>query len=495
MAESTSWDQTELWRLLSKHKGEEADQVRTTLKVNLPTISQVLSSGATGAKDFTLHDEGHGRRVAERMPELVPASVLSKLSPYELAFLLLSAYLHDIGMVPTQRKVSTHYEYLLIGEASLLPPKELDEFQAYLTDLTPPVEAPLTSGPPTARQLRQAGKLTAYYCRHRHADWSADWIRANLAGQALGIYVTWVEDLVSLCKSHHWGYDELRSGRLDTRLIGPKSQVVNLRYLACVLRVADILEFDPERTPAIILEHRDVDAGSVVYWQKDHYPSIDRGPRAGLGPSDCCSTWVSSWASSLRPSTVAGAYCPAAKTTSWPSVHARAWTARADAAARASAWTRTRLKSWPKRASIKPRVPWSSGSPGEPSACWTCGGTWSGLRSCPCPQGPVGASAPPRPRAPARCSTPPPTSVAVRAGRDRGSAWACTLMAQGCLAVRHLSVTSASLASIVKNHPSEPGQCGIGRVRRKRAGVFGDVRAAAPESLGLAEGCRAQPCS
>jgi hypothetical protein len=277
MAETTLWDQTELWRLLSEREGDLAEQVRTTLKVNLPTISQVLSSGATAAKDFTLHDEGHGRRVAERMPQLVPAEVLSELSPYELAFLLLSAYLHDIGMVPTQRKVSTHYEYLLTGEASLLLPKELDEFQAYLTDLTPPVEAPLTSGPPTARQLRQAGKLTAYYCRHRHADWSADWIRANLADQKLGTYATWIEDLISLCKSHHWDYDELRSGRLDTRLIGGrKTQVVNLRYLACVLRVADILEFDPERTPAIILEHRDVDAGSVVYWQKDHYPSIDR---------------------------------------------------------------------------------------------------------------------------------------------------------------------------------------------------------------------------
>jgi hypothetical protein len=47
-----------------------------------------------------------------------------------------------------------------------------------------------------------------------------------------------------------------------------------LRYLACALRVADILEFDPERTPDVILEQRNIPQGSVIYWYKDHGISI-----------------------------------------------------------------------------------------------------------------------------------------------------------------------------------------------------------------------------
>jgi len=46
--------------------------------------------------------------------------------------------------------------------------------------------------------------------------------------------------------------------------------VVHLRYLACVLRIADILEFDPERTPSVIFHHRDVSPSSRIYWWKDH---------------------------------------------------------------------------------------------------------------------------------------------------------------------------------------------------------------------------------
>jgi hypothetical protein len=50
------------------------------------------------------------------------------------------------------------------------------------------------------------------------------------------------------------------------------SAIVHLRYLAVVLRVADIL--DPERTPDVILRHRGVAPRSLDYWWKDHYPSF-----------------------------------------------------------------------------------------------------------------------------------------------------------------------------------------------------------------------------
>ena len=47
--------------------------------------------------------------------------------------------------------------------------------------------------------------------------------------------------------------------------------MVNLRYLACVLRVADILEFDPERTPDIIYRHRNISRDSRIFWWQSFY--------------------------------------------------------------------------------------------------------------------------------------------------------------------------------------------------------------------------------
>jgi hypothetical protein len=48
-----------------------------------------------------------------------------------------------------------------------------------------------------------------------------------------------------------------------------------LRFLAAVLRVADILEFDPERTPDVVFRHRQVSEKSAIYWWKDHQITLN----------------------------------------------------------------------------------------------------------------------------------------------------------------------------------------------------------------------------
>jgi len=86
----------------------------------------------------------------------------------------------------------------------------------------------------------------------------------------MGTFHDWLDDLIRLCRSHHFGRAELVSEEFNPRLVGQPGQVLHLRYLACVLRVADVLEFDPERTPNVVLQHRDVDPKSVIFWHKDH---------------------------------------------------------------------------------------------------------------------------------------------------------------------------------------------------------------------------------
>ena len=60
----------------------------------------------------------------------------------------------------------------------------------------------------------------------------------------------------------------------DIRLAGFEGELVNLRYLAAILRMADVLEFDPERTPQVVLMHRSPGSHSEVYWYKDHEISL-----------------------------------------------------------------------------------------------------------------------------------------------------------------------------------------------------------------------------
>lgn len=94
-----NWDTTRLWLEL-KRREELAERERSVLLSCMPSISAVLHDSGSGIEDFTLHDEGHAFRVAERMVDILPPGLLHQLGTIEVALLLFAAYLHDIGMSP-----------------------------------------------------------------------------------------------------------------------------------------------------------------------------------------------------------------------------------------------------------------------------------------------------------------------------------------------------------------------------------------------------------
>jgi hypothetical protein len=269
-----NWHETSLWEELESRYGLDSDSIRVALKQCMPEIQAVLMQGGTASTDFTLHDAGHGFRVAQRMAQIIPSDVLPELTTYELALLLLSAYLHDIGMTPERSKVTDHYLYLMTGESQRLSESETAQLQAWLDDEGRGISPPLVKQKPSAKDLKLADELITYYSRYRHNDWSEEWIRGNLSAYQLGTYINWIDDLVTLCRSHHYGYQELVKDSFNPRIVGTPARTVHLRYLACVLRIADVLEFDPERTPQVILRHRDISSGSLIYWWKDQHISM-----------------------------------------------------------------------------------------------------------------------------------------------------------------------------------------------------------------------------
>jgi len=258
------WTETKLWGAILA-RGNET--IRRTLEHCLPDIETVLRSSGTSPIDFTLHDDNHSFRVAERIFSLAEKQTAS-LSDVELAQLLLSAYLHDIGMSPKRESVQAHYRYLCTADDRLLNPIERKELQSWLDENWPKIDLPLT-GMNTVSGIQLAEEICAYYCRAKHNDWSEDWIQEHLKSVAPGLYPGWIDDLAMLCKSHHEGYNELSEPRFDARLVGSPATSINLRYLAALLRIGDVLEFDPERTPQVILQHRNIVPKSKVYWHQD----------------------------------------------------------------------------------------------------------------------------------------------------------------------------------------------------------------------------------
>jgi hypothetical protein len=270
MLQLRNWQETVLWAVLEQKNDTEAKDVQHVLSTWMDRIQTVLQQASTTPLDFSLHDAQHSFRVAEWMAELIPQDVLVAISSYEIGLLLFSAYLHDIGMTPEQARLKPLIMYLLSGESDTSSTEPLDSFLAWLDDIPEDVTIPLTNGTPTPDAIRKSNLLVAHYARAKHVDWGLYWIEEHLRDARMGTYVQWVDDLKVLCKSHHQDYHALAEKTFDPKPVGSHGSVVHLRYLASVLRVADILDFDPERTPEILYLHRNISPGSAIYWEKDH---------------------------------------------------------------------------------------------------------------------------------------------------------------------------------------------------------------------------------
>lgn len=264
----TSWRETRLWKAIDCRGGESVELAK--LQLVLDKAEKVLSHSHTSPLTFTLHDSDHSFRVSEMMADIV-SDRLEKLSVIELSSLLLSAYLHDIGMTPSFSISQPSRNYLLTGDIKLAKSmQEAADIQAWLDSSYSGMQPPINSDDPV-KTAELVDEIHAYYCRHMHNEWSGMWIDENLEDI---FYNGYSKDVSFLCKSHHFDIGELRDVRFNVRKVGAPAQNLNLRFLACVLRVADVLEFDPERTPQVILNQRGVKKSSAIYWHKDHYLSF-----------------------------------------------------------------------------------------------------------------------------------------------------------------------------------------------------------------------------
>jgi hypothetical protein len=288
MAGQELWRKTKLWELLAGHEGPEAERTLATAAAILRQVEAVLGEGDTTPSSYTLHDPAHSRRVAELIAKIAGPQ-LEHFSAFELALLILASYLHDIGMTPPVGKVNAHFSYLLSGDPGELSREEQGALQVFLDDHWDGETPPLHEGTPSPQVIARAGQITAAYTRDRHVEWGAQWMQDELVRPPDDLYGGWFEDLALLCASHHFGIETLRHSDFNPRLVGSNESILHLRLCACLLRVADVLEFDPERTPKVLFAHRNVEDGSVIYWHKDHaigFSLKDRQVTVHAQPSD-----------------------------------------------------------------------------------------------------------------------------------------------------------------------------------------------------------------
>lgn len=194
------------------------ESVFTYAKDTLPLIVKVFSN-------YTQHDVGHSIRVGNYMYDLVED--ISEMNELEITIMLYSCLFHDIGMVVTDEEIDKIKEDSfddIESKYSVVFATLKDEKMA-LQECIRPIHA-----------IRSAQHLKNI--ENEYKTWFIIPQRTNKS---------FLQDVQKICQSHNESVEWIKT-ELDVE--GCKVDYnYNLQYISLLLRIADLLDFDEQRTP------------------------------------------------------------------------------------------------------------------------------------------------------------------------------------------------------------------------------------------------------
>lgn len=245
----------------STPEGGAVEKVAAFVQTATPLVDLIISGPF---KEYTLHNRDHAKKILHLAGHLIPATTLENLSPLEHLIVIYSAYLHDMGMCLTE----TERNRLLSSEEF---EDSIQEWQE-LWDILSTARKAVQSASGTERFLLerkifeiQEAALAAYL-RPRHAEplryrqlINTLRIQSNRADLFQYGGVSFEDQLIDVCVSHNLDASTLAEvrGPYDERFprkLALGGAYLNSQFCAALLRLADILDFDRERTPRILFE-------------------------------------------------------------------------------------------------------------------------------------------------------------------------------------------------------------------------------------------------
>ena len=221
-----------MYRYLESVDSSLAVQIKDVYNLTFETINNISHSYG----NYTMHDMNHGLRVATYMESLafgIDESFNKRIQtfdPMELALMILSSILHDIGMTIREE------------DKEKIKNNEIK----YLHDITFDGVLKSLNG--------NEEEAIKEIIRRTHAQRIDEFLNYNFGGNTIanilivdGNY-SYAEDVAEICRAHGLDHSELRKIRSE---ITKGSYTYNSQYIAALLRIADFLDLDKQRTPIL----------------------------------------------------------------------------------------------------------------------------------------------------------------------------------------------------------------------------------------------------
>jgi hypothetical protein len=251
--------QTKIYSTLANK--EDSEKILPTVEKIVEYVSPLLQKIPENMPEFTLHDPAHSNKIIEIMDKIIPEVVIQNFNSIELSLLILSAYLHDIGM--TCDRIEKEHIIENDQEFDILFKSNIDKYQKY--------EQYKSEQNHRAATFIQ-DQIFTEFLRRNHVKRSAKYILENLTeGKYELTYndIPFYKLLIKICNAHGEPVKNLYDNNMFPKetLIG--NHIINVQYLSLILRLADILDLDAERTPKVIYEFVNPENPiSILEWKK-----------------------------------------------------------------------------------------------------------------------------------------------------------------------------------------------------------------------------------
>ncbi|MFI6079293.1 ATP-binding protein [Actinoplanes sp. NPDC051343] len=203
---------------------------------------------------YTRHDSAHIEAMLAMADWIVPEDTTEQLTSADWLLIVLSIYLHDLGMLVTReefqaRETSTFPEYRRV---------HLESNDADGRDYTEKVKRL----PPEERERFLYQEFVRRFHANRIRAWidgaqskklgAADQTIAEIAKLLEPLGTVFRNDLGLVCESHHENdLDDLEKYPVRRHYGALPGETANIQYAAIVLRTVDLLQVTRDRTPSI----------------------------------------------------------------------------------------------------------------------------------------------------------------------------------------------------------------------------------------------------
>ena len=215
-------------------------------------------------EQYTVHDISHINEMLKIAEWLIPDSTKSIMTDSEWLMLTLAIYFHDLGMVVSKKEFEQRESNSLFVEFK----------QSALENATPEYK----------KFVEDEKYLYQEFVRANHAFRIKEWLEnkgenkygaANEQCEILNadlspLFEKFRCDLGMICESHHKDdIEDFEKYKIKSRYGSDDQEIVNLNYIALILRCTDLLHITNDRTPSIERKLLDVsNPVSILEWEK-----------------------------------------------------------------------------------------------------------------------------------------------------------------------------------------------------------------------------------